>query len=254
MQTPLKLNIKRYKIRSLKFSLTKIFNYSVYVALTILIGGMAQLIYSPSRDIIGKSSILTGLPIIRNYFFLFPLLLSLSAFIWTIVNFREPEISKSSEHSLFRFLIKIKLAYLVTNSVLWVFFYFVYYQAYIPLWKSHEFKLSGHVLACLFSGGILTNIQQLCEMFKNENIKRDLMQYTINACKFFLFHNLYCIFWTSWVFHKIRETVISFFLGLIAVVIINSLGLDRLVVFIFSSRPKKVFNGKQKNIFLDNYA
>jgi len=84
-------------------------------------------------------------------------------------------------------------------------------------------------------------------MYKNENIKKEFMFYTINACKFFMFHNIYCIFWTSWVFHRVRETIISYIFGFVFVLIINILGLDRLFLFLLDNNLPIKFSGKEKN-------
>jgi hypothetical protein len=247
MQTPLKLNIRKLKIHSLKFSSNKFFIYSVYTALSILLGSILQIILPISRSTLGKASLITGLPFLRSSFFFFPIILSVGAFTWTCIIFKDSKISELVDGSVFKYLNKIRMAYVITNSSLLAYFYFIYYYLYLPLWDSHEFKLSGHILACLFSIGILTNLINLCEMFKHENIKKELMMYAINACKFFIFHNIYCILWTSWVFHRIRETVISYIIGILFVLIINLLGLDKLVIFLLDNKLPSKFNGKEKN-------
>jgi hypothetical protein len=73
------------------------------------------------------------------------------------------------------------------------------------------------------------------------------MTYMINSAKFFMLHNIYCIFWTAWVFHRIRETVISYIISFAIVLIINLLGLDRLILFLFDDRSYRRFKGKEQN-------
>ena len=254
MQTPMKLNIRNFKIRSVKLSFHNFFIYSLYTALSIFIGSILQIITPISRETLGKASVITGLPFLRDNFFFFPILLSLAAFIWTYITFRDPKISELVNGSIFKYLNKIRMAYLITNLTIYVYFEFVYAYLYVPLWESHEFKLSGHFLASLFTIGMLTNLINVCEMYKRENIKEEFMMYFINACKFFILHNIYCILWTSWVYHKVRETVISFVIGIFLVVVINLLGLDRIVATIFAENNIDVnlkFKRKEKNIIYE---
>jgi hypothetical protein len=253
MQTPLKPARRTTRIRSIKFSLNNLFNYTIYLACSIILGCLLQLIFLMDMNKIGKDSILTGLPVIRKYFFICPMLINIVLLIWIILLFTQQEISESMNGNIWRFFNKTRLAYFITNSAHLSIFYFLYNYLYIPLWINNEFKLSGHVLASFFSGAILSNLQTLCETFINENIKKEFMNYTLITIKFLKYHNIYSIFWTAWMFHKIRETIISFFISFIVVCLVGTLGLDRLIVKLFNAEARRKFGGKEKNKIYENY-
>lgn len=245
MQTPIKYYGRNLQIRKIKTNLENFYNYTLLTGLAVLLGSFCQLIFPIHKLTIGKFSILTGLPFLRNNFFFFPVSLSILALIWCLVIFynKDINIDERMNNCLIKYLRKINFAHLVSNLLSFGIFYFIYYTLYLPLMDHRGFKLSGHVLACLFSCYILTNLKNLCDMFRNENIKRKLMTSTTNICSFLLYHNIYTIFWTCWVFHSVKESVFSYIFAFIVVIIINFIQLDRTILILFESNRKK-FDGK----------
>lgn len=253
MQTPLKPTRKAIEIRSVKINYSTFFNYTALMGCAIVLGSVLQILFAFEMTLIGKNSILTGIPLLRNTFFAFPIIMNILLLVWLITIFRDPEISTSMNENIWRLFHKVRLGFLLTNFTLTIIFYFIYYYLYVPLWLSHEFRLSGHVLACAFSGASLLNLISVFEMFKAEGIKKKMMDYLIKASKFLLYHNLYTIIWTAWVFHKVRETIFSFFFAFFIVLMIISLNIDRLVVFLMNKEAPKRFKGKERNKIIENY-
>ena len=92
-----------------------------------------KLLFPISRETIGKKSIITGIPIIRNYYFVFPFLLNLIYFIWCIYKYyTDSSIRNGFENSLFKFLKEIRGA----------FFFYKYFTS---------FNILCSILLCCFN-------------------------------------------------------------------------------------------------------
>jgi len=233
MYTPLKKSEKTIELKSVKYNLDRFYEYCLRMAIVIILGSILKLVYSIDPKSIGKNSFLTGIPILRDYNLSFPIILNISLFIWMIILYTDPIIHSRMDNNINRYLYKNRGAYIITNFVLMILFYIVYFQLYIPLWYEHEFRLSGHVLATLFAGSMLCNLINFCEAYVRVNIKKKPMEVVIKFCKFFLYHNLYVIVWTVWVYHEAREAVFSFIISFFYTLIINYASLDRLVISLF---------------------
>jgi hypothetical protein len=247
MQTPLKYSYTETtnKFKSFKFDLNKFIQYSIYIVLSILIGSFLKLISTINRHHLGKSSYLTGIPLLRDAFFLFPILFSV--FCGLLIAFKIITTIRSNDR--LKLLKKAKCGFFLTNVVLFIIFDIFYNQLAKPLNKSHEFKLSGHIFAALFSGCIMTNCQTVFDKLIEENYNTKYMTYAKKTCFFLNLHSIYCIFWTSWLFHPIRETLFAFIFGFIAIILINHLEIEGIFLTLFES--DKVVT-KSKDIICTN--
>jgi hypothetical protein len=244
MQTPIRYYGRNLNIRKIKVNLETFYNYTLLAGLAVLLGSFCQIIFPIHRLTVGKFSILTGLPFLRNNFFFFPVSLSILALIWCVdTYFREKEIKEKMENCLIKYLRKINFAFIASNILSFGIFYFIYYTLYLPLMNDSGFKLSGHVLACIFSSYMLTNLKNICEMFRNQNIRRKMMTYVTNICTFLLYHNIYTIFWTCWIFHSVKESVFSYIFSFIFVIILHFIKIDRTLLILFQTNREK-FDGK----------
>jgi len=253
MFTPLKTieRTKLIEIKSIKHNLNRFYGYSLHLGIVLVLGCILKLIYTIDPNYFGKSSFITGIPYLRDYILAFPLILNVSLFIWLLSLFTNVEIHKKMNGSIAKYLYKNRCCYIITNLILLLFFYIIYFQLYIPLWYEHQFRLSGHVLAILVSGSMLSNLIDFCEAYKVFNIKSNLMKGVIIVCKFFAYHNLYVAIWTVWIYHEAREAVMSYILSLVYTLLINYVSLDRLVISIFYDK-KQYSRGKEKD-FVFNY-
>ena len=236
MITPNKqTNDRSIQIKSIPYSLKRFTSYCYYTGISILLGSLFKIFFHLDENTVGKDSWLTGIPFIRTNYFLFPITINVLLLIELGILFSNPEVSSSFNKNFWRFAKKTRLGFIFTNLTLLGVFYIIYIFLYIPIWDLHKFKLSGHILACLFSGCCLTNIENLCNHFVQFNIKKDVMNIALWVTKFLICHNIYSIFWTVWVFHEIREAVISFGLAIVYILIINCLNLDKIMIFLIDS-------------------
>jgi hypothetical protein len=251
MHTPFKQtdNSKKIELNSLKYNLDKYYEYSLRVGIVIILGCILKLIYTIEPKTLGKNSFITGIPYLRDYNLSSPLILNIILFIWSLILYTNPIIHNLMNNNISKYLYKNRASYIITNLSLLLFFYLLYFQLYIPLWYENEFRLSGHVLATLFSGSMLCNLINFCENYETSNIKKQFMRWVINICKFLLYHNLYVIVWTVWVYHETREAVLSYVISLIYTLTINYLSLDRVVLSIFYDKNEFMNNRvKQRDI------
>lgn len=213
--------------------------YCLLNGFSILLGCFMKLIYPISRDTIGKKSILTGIPLIRNNYFIGPIILNLVYFIWCIYNFYSSKIIKMSyQNSLMKYLKEIRGVFFFTNILLLMIFYALYYYVVIPTFHSFQFKLSGHVIASILSGGMIVNLHNIYEPFMKN--AKNFNNYIFYANMFLYYHSIYTIFWSSWIFHTIQELVYAYIISISSLVMIHSVNIDELMLNLFDfSNPRK---------------
>ena len=178
--------------------------YCLLNGFSILLGCFMKLIYPISRDTIGKKSILTGIPLIRNNYFIGPIILNLVYFIWCIYNFYSSKIIKMSyQNSLMKYLKEIRGVFFFTNILLLMIFYALYYYVVIPTFHSFQFKLSGHVIASILSGGMIVNLHNIYEPFMKN--AKNFNHYIFYANMYIYYYSIYIIFFSSWFFHYLNQ-------------------------------------------------
>ena len=215
--------------------------YCLLNGFSILLGCFFKLVYPISRESIGKKSILTGIPIIRNNYFVGPFLLNLTYFIWSIyIFYKNPYIKAKYRNSVLNYLKHIRGSYFFTNIFLLMIFYALYYYITIPTFKSYGFKLSGHTIASILSGGMIVNLHNTYEPFSKLNLDNKFNNYISMINMFLYYHSIYTIFWSSWIFHTIQELVYAYIISISSLVMIHSVNIDELMLNLFDfSNPRK---------------
>ena len=209
--------------------------YCLLNGFSILLGCFMKLIYPISRDTIGKKSILTGIPLIRNNYFIGPIILNLVYFIWCIYNFYSSKIIKMNyQNSLMKYLKEIRGVFFFTNILLLMIFYALYYYVFIPTFHSFQFKLSGHVIASILSGGMIVNLHNIYEPFMKN--AKNFNNYIFYANMFLYYHSIYTIFWSSWIFHHIKELVFAYIISVFSLILAHSINIDELILNLIDFR------------------
>ena len=208
--------------------------YCLLNGFSILLGSFMKLIYPKSRDEIGKKSIITGIPLIRNNYFVGPIILNLSYFIWCIyIFYNNTSIRAKYQNSVLYYLKNIRGAYFFTNIFLMIIFYALYLYITIPIYKSYGFKLSGHVIASILSGGMIVNLHNTYEPFGALNLRKfdiKFNKYIFLSNMFLYYHSIYTIFWTSWIFHNIKELVFAYIISVSSLILAHSVNVDELML------------------------
>ena len=211
--------------------------YLIYCLLngaSIAFGCLFKLLFPMSRESIGKKSILTGIPIIRQYFFVLPIILNITFFIWIIYIY-----SNEREKSFINYMKKRRSCFFFTNLLLLILFFIIYNNVFGEIFRLYGIKLSGHILASILSGGMIVNLHYsyypIIEKYKYSNII-----YTTYINTFLYYHNIYTIFWSAWIFHQVKELFISYFVSISFLVTIHSINIDELIWNLFDFQyPKK---------------
>jgi hypothetical protein len=214
-------------------------NLFIQLAIIILMGFVFKLIIPISRQWIGKSSIITGILLLRTYFFLPPIILTAILLI-QIYNVRV----KYRDISDSKYWRKMNAGFVFSNIFYILTFYLIYYKLYKPLFYHNEFKLSGHVLSTLFSGSMTINVRYLSQQLYNRDISKGLMKIISHVSTFLVFHNLYTAIWTVWVFHSLTEAFISYLIAIFYILVIYAIDLDRLILSIINPN---IFPEKSRN-------
>jgi hypothetical protein len=222
-------------------------NPSIYIMYCLLngislsAGCFLKLLFPISRETIGKKSIITGIPIIRNYYFVFPFLLNLIYFIWCIYKYyTDSSIRNGFENSLFKFLKEIRGAFFFTNILLLLIFYALYYCVVLTTYKSYGFKLSGHVIASILSGGMIVNLHNTYEPFILLRKDPNFNKYISYANTFLYYHSIYTIFWSAWIFHQVLELILAYTISVASLVLAHVINIDELLLnLIDMNDPRK---------------
>ena len=200
--------------------------YCLLNGFSILLGCFMKLIWPKTRDEIGKKSIITGIPIIRNNYFVGPTLLNLTYLIWCIYAFyKNTSIRAKYKNSVLYYLKNIRGAFIFTNIFLLLI---LYYYITIPINKTYGFKLSGHIIASILSGGMIVNLHNTYEPFIMLNLDNKFNKYISYINMFLYYHSIYTIFWSSWIFHNIKELVFAYIISVSSLVFIHSVNIDEL--------------------------
>ena len=221
--------------------------YITYIFLngvSITMGCFLKLIYPLTREKIGKKSLITGIPIIRNYYFVFPILLNLIYFLWCIWKYyTNTSIKTENENSLLKYLKNIRGAFFFTNILLLLTFYALYYLVVLDIYKSLGFKLSGHIIASILSGGMIVNLHNTYEPFIINYFRLDqsFNKFISYANMFLYYHSIYTIFWSAWIFHQVIELFLAYFISIFALVIVHVINIDELCLNLID------FNNSKKN-------
>lgn len=203
--------------------------YCLLNGFSILLGCFFKLIYPISRESIGKKSLLTGIPLIRNNYFVGPILLNLTYFIWCIyIFYKNPSIKAQYKNSVLNYLKHIRGAFIFTDIFLLIIFYVLYYYVTIPINKNYGFKLSGHTIASILSGGMIVNLHNTYEPFSKLKLDMKFNKYIFMINMFLYYHSVYTIFWSSWIFHNIKELVLAYIITVSSLVFAHSINIDEL--------------------------
>ena len=242
--------IKKHPIKeNLNNTTPKIyFQYWCYITFSMFLGIIMKIIYKLKREKIGKKRLITGIPILRNYFFFFPTIISIIFFIYLLIICNK-KLKSNYNNSLIKYLKKIRSGFIITNSILFFYFFLIYQKVFLPV-KSLNLKISGHIFAALLSGAMLIHIKYTSNIFIISNLETQIMKIFYYLTNFLLFHNVYTIFWSSWIFHKIFDLVFSLFFGILSLSFIHFSNFDKLILTLMDNRIQRK---KEKNVIYKNY-
>ena len=215
--------------------------YCLLNGISLTFGCLLKLVMPITRETIGKTSILTGIPIIRNYYFVFPIILNFSYFIWCIyIFYSNTDIRKKFGKNLMEYLKNIRGCYMFTNIALLLLFYEFYYRIYENIYKEYSLKISGHILASILSGGMIINLHHTYEPFLKVKLGGNFSNIIFYCNMFLYYHSIYTIFWSSWIFHQVTELIISFIISVSFLVLVNVVNVDELILNLFDFSRKTI--------------
>ena len=202
----------------------------LFYDLIIIIGSILKYIYPLKSKDITKTSYLTGIPLFRYNFFLFPFIITFICFFLIIIIYYFKNKIKEEYNSLINFFQTINLGYIITNLFIFGYFFLIYTFVIQFIYKYLDFKISGHTFASLLSGEMLVNMMYIFLFFHKNKIYQLINKILIFVSIFLIIHNGYTLLWTSWVFHPIPELVSSFFLSVISLFLIHYFEFDKLII------------------------
>jgi hypothetical protein len=93
----------------------------------------------------------------------------------------------------------------------------------------------------MFSGAIINNIESISNEFYSAKINMVLMNYISYFCYFLLYHNIYLILWSSWVFNSLTELFTSHLISIFYIIFVYFCSINDLILILidFSNNPQK---------------
>ena len=207
--------------------------YWVMIGISAFFGEISKMIYKLNWKKFGKKSLITGIPFLRTQFFVFPVFLNLIFFFWLIFIFKSNPILTNKYYSLKNFLSKIRFGFLFSNILIFCLFFLVYNFVFTPSFKKYHIRISGHITCAIFSGALLNHLDLLCNNLMTIEINNYNLYYLIFVIKFLLWHNVYSLFWSAYLFHTIFEIVVAFIISIIFILFVHFINFDNLVIKLF---------------------
>ena len=219
------------------------FLYWILIGFTIIIGFFLKIIFFiDSKNV---SNFILGISFLRNHNFIFPLILNFVFLLWLNYIFRSIKLlNYEHKRSFLLFLKQIRFCYLFTNLTLYILYHLILEQIHYSLISKTGFRLSTNILKVMFSGAIINNIKSISNEFYSAKINIVLMNYISYFCYFLLFHNIYLILWSSWVFNSLTELFTSYLISIFYIIFVHFCLIDDLILKLidFSNNPQKKRN------------
>ena len=94
--------------------------------LILMIGSVFKYIFPINGKEFGKDKNITGIALSRNNYFLFPLIITIiTLLLIIIIYYTNEKIRENNQSSFINFLLNINLGYLITNFLIFGYFFFI---------------------------------------------------------------------------------------------------------------------------------
>lgn len=229
--------------KKLGFLADSIFDIIKAILFLIILGNLLKIVYPLSYSYFGKSSFITGIPFLRVNYLLPPMILQIILFIISFGPFNNKRINE--KYTITKYF--SKLNFLNTASfILKIFIFYFVYKIYLIINTNFFIKFSGHILATLFSCSMIISTKNICNHFISNEIQQKNFKILAKFCDGFILHNLYCLVFTTWIYHSLIECLMGFVVGSFYLLIIDFINFDQ--IFMILLYPK-FYNLKSSKIF-----
>lgn len=226
--------------------LEHIFNLFKVIILISIFGLILKMIVPLKYEYFGKTSFFTGIPFLRGKYFLFPIILEAILVVLAFGLYLNNKINeKYSKFS--KFMHKLNLLNIPSFIIKLLSFYFIYNNLILRINNGYILKISGHVLATIISSSILLNIKNICQNFIKQDIKKYNFSVLFKVCQVVMYHNLYCLIFTCWIYHSFIEVLLSLFIGALYVLLIEIVNIDQMLLVLVYPQ---LYNPKKSKLFI----
>ena len=212
----------------------------------LMIGSVFKYIFPIDAKEFGKDNNITGIIFLRNNYFLFPLIITIiTLLLIIIIYYTNEKIRENNQSSFINFLLNINLGYLITNFLIFGYF-FLFYAIILFIKEKTGFKVSGHTFATLLSGDMLINVIYVFIYFYKNNVSKIIFIFLIFFSMFLLIHSIYVLFWTAWIYHPLSELISSFYFSVLSLIMFHYLSFEKFIC-------KCIYKCSNENIKVDNF-
>ena len=100
----------------------------------------------------------------------------------------------------------------------------------MPIYKVYGFKISGHTIASILSGGMIVNLHNTYEPFNALKMDPTFNKYIYYVNAFLYYHSIYTVFWSSWIFHQVPELIVGFTISVFSLVLAHVINIDEIIL------------------------
>jgi hypothetical protein len=233
-------------IKKTGFFLNNFFDLIKAVYLIIIIGCFMRFTYPLDYSHFGKLSYLTGIPILRNFQLLPPILLQVAIIIMAFALYNNKRIYE--KYTKTKYFQKLNFLNIFSFIVKIICFYFIYIFLILKIKEVYFIKFSGHILANLFCNSLILSVKNISQHFIKQGISQRNFTILMNICYFFIWHNLYVLVFTAWIYHSIFECLMSLIIGSFYILVIDFMNFDQIFLILFCP---KFYNPKKSKYFIN---
>ncbi len=213
-----------------------------------LFGLILKIIIPMDIKTFGKKSFITGIPFLRGTFFLPPFVLLIALIVLSLGPYYNNKINE--KYVFTKYMQKLNFFYFPSILLKLIIFYIIYYILIFAVNNHYSFKISGHFLISVISSSMLTNIMNVSDGFVNQDIKKKNFSILGRLCNFFIYHNLYTLIFTSWIYHSFPECILSLAIATFYILFIEAINFDQIVSILLIP---KLYNSKKTKVFIEFY-
>jgi hypothetical protein len=204
-----------------------------------------RLFYPLNYSHFGKFSYITGIPFLRSYYLLPPIFLQIALSIMALGPYNNKRIYE--KYTKTKYFQKLNFLNISSFIVKFISFFIIYKFLILKIKDLYAIKFSGHILATLFSNSLILSVKNISQHFIKQGILLRNFTIHVNICNCFIFHSLYSLIFTAWIYHSFFECLISLIIGSFYIIVIDFINFDQIFMVLFCP---KFYNPKKSKYFI----
>ncbi len=208
----------------------QLISYCFTVGYSLLIGLLLKILFPSVTKNNFTLTYITALPYLNKLHVLTASILNLILLlnILAIIFYDKNKVKNISFlHSLY----KLKFGFIFKSIFVNLYFKYILLDYLInPIDKEFNFRISGHFSSIMFSLLVLVNVKTVTDYLHQIEIRKSLMKKYQYVSTFLIYHNIWSLIFTCWIYHTFLECLLSYLISFVVIMILNHIEVDSLVL------------------------